>query len=229
MSTASTPLKPALPPLRHGDRLTRDEFERRYDAMPELKLAELIDGVVHMGSPVRTDAHGQPHAQLVMWLTPYYAGTPGLIVSIGGSVRLDLANEPQPDALLMIPHDRGGQARLDEGGYVEGGPELVAEVSASTVSIDRNAKKSAYLRNGVAEYLLWRVEDGALDWFVLRQGSYEPLAPGPDGVLRSEAFPGLWLDPMALLRGDIARVLAVAQQGLSGSEHQAFVSQLSGA
>jgi hypothetical protein len=43
-----------IPPLRDGDRLTRDEFLRRWDAMPDVKWTELIDGVVHMPSPSPT-------------------------------------------------------------------------------------------------------------------------------------------------------------------------------
>lgn len=229
MSTAFPPVRPHVPPLRHGDHLTREEFERRYHAMPDLKKAELIEGVVHVPSPVRTDVHGQPHAFLVGWLLTYFAGTPGLVISDNGSVRLDLNNEPQPDALLLIPHERGGQASLGSDGYVEGGPELVVEVSASSVSIDRNAKKNAYRRHGVSEYLSWRVEDGAFDWFVLRDGNYELLPPGSDGVLRSAIFPGLWLDWPALLRRDVARVLQVAGQGLSSPEHASFVARLSAA
>ena len=120
---------------------------------------------------------------------------------------------PQPDAYLMIEPERGGQARISEDDYVEGAPELVAEIAASSVSYDLGKKLHAYRRNGVKEYIVWRVQDREIDWFVLREGRYEPLAPGPDGVLRSEAFPGLWLDPAALLRGDLAAVLATVRQG----------------
>lgn len=50
----------ALPRLENGDHLTRAEFERRYDAMPGLKRAELIEGVVYRPSPVRA-YHAEPH------------------------------------------------------------------------------------------------------------------------------------------------------------------------
>lgn len=216
---------PKIAPLRNGDHLTREEFERRYNAMSDLKKAELIEGVVFMPSPVRTDVHGQPHALLMFWLGPYYIATPGLIVSDNGSVRLDERNEPQPDATLMI--NRGETpAGLDDEGYIAGSPEFVAEVAASTVSIDRNAKFRAYQRNGVREYLLWRTEDGEIDWFILRDKQYEQLAPGSDGIIRSEVFPGLWLDPTALVSHDMARVLAVVQRGLASQEHADFVASL---
>src|SRR5205814_2060530 len=82
-----------------------------------------------------------------------------------------------------------------------------------------------YRRNGVGEYLVWRVLDRAIDWFVLRGGQLVPLAPD-GGLLRSEVFPGLWLDPEALVRGDIAAVLAVVRRGLGSPEHAAFVRRL---
>ena len=203
-----------VPGLESGDRLTRDDFERRYAAMPQLKKAELIEGVVYMPSPARMDQHAGPHADLIGWLSQYRAHSPGVRVGDNATVRLDLDNEPQPDAVMFIEPARGGQVRISEGGYIDGAPELVAEVSSSTVSIDLHSKFRVYRRNQVREYLVWRVQDRAIDWFVLREGDYQRLTPGGDGVLRSEVFPGLWLDPAALLRGDLAAVLQVLQQGL---------------
>jgi hypothetical protein len=225
------PLKPAaprelIPPLVDGERLTRDEFERRYDAMPGLKKAELIEGVVHMPSPVRLDQHGSPYSSVVGWLWVYRAGTPGMRAGDNSSIRLDLGNMPQPDALAIIEPRYGGRARVGADGYVEGGPELVAEVAASTADHDLGAKLEAYRRNGVQEYLVWRVFDRAIDWFVLRDGRYERLEPGSDGILRSEVFPGLWLDPAAMIGDDSARVLAVVQRGIASAEHAEFVARL---
>jgi hypothetical protein len=214
-----------VPPLENGDHLDRIEFERRYNAMPHVKKAELIEGVVFMPSPVSFESHGEQHAHLMLWLGTYRAHTPGTRVADNATVRLDMDNEPQPDALLLIEHGRGGRTTIT-GGYVTGGPELACEVSASTVSIDSNAKLRAYRRNGVCEYLLWRVRDGAIDWFVLRGGQYVQLPADADGIVRSEVFPGLWLDVPALLRDDLPRVLAVLQQGIASPEHAAFVQRL---
>ena len=228
MSTPSPLFSPddRLPPLEPGDRLTRPEFERRYEAMPHLKKAELIEGVVHMPSPVRHRRHGRPHLQLAGWLAAYEAGTPGVEASDNGTARLDLANEPQPDALLLIDPARGGQARISADDYVEGAPEWVGEVAASSVSIELNTKLAIYQRNGVLEYVVWRVLNRAIDWFLLRDGQFERLEPDAQGILRSTVFPGLWLDAAALVRGDLATVLAVLQQGLASPEHAAFVAQL---
>ncbi len=212
--------------LETGDHLTRHEFERRYDAIPDLKKAELIEGVVYMPSPVRFDQHGSPHADVMAWLGVYRAGTPGVRVGDNSSIRLDLDNEPQPDAVMIVEPARGGAAKIDGDGYLAGGPELVAEIAASNVSIARNSKLRVYRRNNIREYIIWREEDRELDWFVLRQGQYEPLTPGADGVLRSVVFPGLWLDAPALLRSDLAGVLQVLQRGMASPEHAAFVALL---
>jgi Uma2 family endonuclease len=232
MTTPKAPNAPAalapaeVPPLEPGDHLTRDEFERRYEAMPNLKKAELIEGVVYMPSPVRHRRHGRPNLHLAAWVGHYEAATPGVEGADNTTARLDVENEPQPDVLLLIDPARGGQARISADDYVEAAPELVAEVAASSASYDLHTKLDVYRRNGVREYLVWRVLERAVDWFVLRGGRYEPLAPGPDGILRSEVFPGLWLDPAALLGGDLARVLAVVQQGTASAEHAAFVARL---
>ena len=216
----------AIPPLENGDTLTRAEFERRYEAMPHLKKAELIEGVVYVPSPVRHRYHGHQHAHLINWLGHYEAHTPGVEASDNVTVRLDLDNEPQPDALLFIDPACGGQARIDADGYIEDAPELVAEVAASSASYDLHAKLRVYRRNGVREYIVWRVLDKEIDWFVLRAGQYERLPLDAEGLYRSEVFPGLWLDPAALLRGDLATVLAVVQRGLASPEHAAFATRL---
>ena len=213
------------PLLSDGDRLSRHEFERRYLETAESFKAELIEGVVHVAPPVRNELHGVPHARLITWLCYYQAFTPGVQASDNATVRLDWDNEPQPDASLRIRPEFGGQSR-DEEGYVALAPEWVGEIAASSASYDLHDKLEAYRRNGVREYFVWRTEDGALDWFIHRGGRYERLEPGTDGLLRSEVFPGLWLDPAALLAGDLPRVLEVLNAGLASAEHEAFVVQL---
>jgi Uma2 family endonuclease len=227
-SADSTAARVAVPALENGDRLTRAEFERRYEAMPDIKKAELIEGEVYVGSPVRHRQHGKPHLLINGWLAVYMAGTLGVEGGDNGSIRLDLDNEPQPDAYLMIDPLHGGRAKISDDDYVEGAPELIAEISASSVSYDLGKKLHVYRRNGVREYIVWRVQDRQLDWFVLREGQYDRLAPGADALLRSEVFPGLWLDVSALLSGDLATVLARAQEGLGSTEHASFAARLRG-
>ena len=236
MTTLATPL-PRLdpqkipffevPPLQDGDRLTRTEFERRYEAMPELKKAELIEGVVHMGSPVSANNHAEPHFDLITLLGLYRLHTPGVVGGDNATLRLDLDNEPQPDAYLRILPEFGGQSVLDEKGYVSGAPELVAEVAASSVSYDLHDKLNAYRRNQVREYLVWRVRDREVDWFVLREGQFEKLPLGSDGLLRSEVLPGLWIDPQAVIARDAAKMFQVAMQGVASPEHKAFLARKS--
>ncbi len=225
MSSPTRTMPPAdpVPPLEAGQRLTRAEFERRYDAIPDLKKAELIEGVVVVPSPVRVFHHGVPHSWLVAWLLFYRGHTPGVQTADNTTVRLDESNVPQPDATLFIV--RGGQARVDQDDYLSGAPELVAEVSSSRVAQDLGPRLEAYRRNGIREYVVWRVADAAIDWFVLRRQQYEPL-PLTAGVYRSEVFPGLWLSPAALVAEDLAAVLHVLQEGIASAEHAAFVARL---
>lgn len=142
-------------PLEAGDRLSRPEFERRYQAAPHINKAELIEGVVYMPSLVRAKSHSQPHGLLITWLGVYNAATPGVGLHDNPTVRLDLDNEPQPDALLRI--ETSGQSHISEDDYIEGAPELIAEVAASSAAYDLHDKKRAYRRNGVQEYLVWQV------------------------------------------------------------------------
>lgn len=216
-----------VPPLQSGDRLTRREFERRYKAMPDVKKAELIEGVVYMPTPVRFEDHGEPHGYTVGWLAVYCAATPGVRLGDNSTVRLDMDNEPQPDALLRLERALGGNSRIDDDGYVNGGPELIAEVAASSAAYDVHDKLKVYRRNGVQEYIVWQVYDAKVEWFQLREEKYVPLEPDEAGVIRSEVFPGLQLDVPALLDGDLAAVLAGLQKGLKTKEHAAFVERLS--
>lgn len=205
-----------LPPLESGDRLTRHEFERRYAAMPALKKAELIEGVVYVSSPLRAKAHGKPHGVIITWLGTYSAATSGVDFYDNPTVRLDADNEPQPDAVLRL--EQGGRSRISDDDYIEGAPELIVEVAASSASYDLHDKLRAYCRNGVQEYIVWRTYSQQIDWFYLDAGDYKPLATDASGVFRSLQFPGLWLAGDRLLADDLAEVLNVLQQGIASRE-----------
>jgi Uma2 family endonuclease len=213
----------AVPFLESGDRLTRAEFERRYEATPEKFKAELIEGVVFVASPVRA-FHANPHFQLITWLGIYSIATPGVSGSDNATTRLDLDNEPQPDALLRI--ERGGTSRISEDGYIEGAPELVAEIATSSAAIDLGAKKNAYRRNGVQEYLVWQTFENYFSWFRWQAEEFVLIEPDADGIIRSSTFPGLWLAVPALLAGNMIEVLNVLQTGIANPEHQQFIQSL---
>lgn len=216
-----------IPPLTNGDKLTRYEFERRYNAVSKLKKAELIEGIVYiMPAALRFRSHGQPHGRILTWLGNYEAMTPGVALGVEPTVRLDLDNEPQPDAVLIIIPEVGGQTRISEDDYIEGPPELVVEIAASSVAIDLHGKKQAYRRNGVREYIVWQVLDEKLSWFSLQEGEYLELAPNEEGVLQSRVFPGLWLAVNELLTGNMQVVLNVLQAGLQSVEHADFIEKL---
>jgi hypothetical protein len=213
-----------VPPLENGDNLTVEEFERRYHAMRDVKKAELINGVVYMPSPVSRH-HSGPHAEQMTWLGVYKAMTLGIEVGDNGTLRLPLGvNEPQPDGYLRILPGYGGQSHDTADGYVGGSPELIAETAVTSANFDLHEKLDAYKQNGVREYVVWRVWDAAIDWFVLRGALFDPLPMDQHGIFRSEIFPGLWLDALAMIRRDLAQVLQVLQQGLASPEHAAFVA-----
>ncbi len=200
------PLTGTLPPLENGDQLTQAEFLGRYEDMTGLKKAELIEGVVHMPSPVSFH-HARPDGIIHSWLGAY-AARHGLEVLPNVTLLLDADNAPQPDAVLCTPPREGGRVWLNAKDYLCGAPELVVEIAASSVSIDLRDKLRAYRRNGVCEYLVWRVQDRAIDWFILEAGQYVPQAPDAGGRLQSRVFPDLTLDVPAALACDRPSVLA---------------------
>jgi Uma2 family endonuclease len=220
-------LQQRIPPLENGDRLTRYEFERRYQAMPRHQKAELIEGVVYLAYPLRFESHAEAHSYIITFLGVYQASTPGVRLGIEPTVRLDSDNEPQPDGVLLITSSARGQSRLSEDDYIEGAPELVVEIAASSVAIDLHDKKKAYRRNGIQEYIIWQIFENKLYWFSLQQGEYISLEVDADGVIKSQVFPGLWLSVVDLLSGNMQQVLAVLQLGLNSPKHQIFVQQLS--
>lgn len=220
---ALTPIN--IPPLESGDRLTRQEFEYRY-ATSDIHKAELVEGVVYVASPVRAKQHSNPHAIIMAWLGVYWAATPGVDFYDNPTVRLDADNEPQPDALLRIEPEVGGNSIISEDDYIEGAPELIVEVAASSAAYDLNDKLNAYRRNGVQEYIVWQTYENRLDWFILQEGLYVSLMPDEQDIIRSRVFSGLWLSVEALRQGDRRELLGVLQEGLKTAEHQAFVARL---
>lgn len=218
----------ALEPLRDGLRMDSDEFKARFDATPGLRRAELLEGVVHMPPALNILGHGFENSNLITWLTLYRTATPGLLMANAASVRVDDRNTPEPDALLMILPDYGGRAKIVDDKVV-GGPELVCEVANTTEARDLGPKLALYHRAGIREYLVWRTEDASVEWFTWRTEGYAYLMPDAAGVVRSETFPGLWLDVLALLRDDFGAVNATLQAGIATPEHATFVARLAAA
>jgi Uma2 family endonuclease len=227
MSTAEKRVRATTLPLVEGQRLSQPEFHRRYEAMPPGIRAELIDGVVYIHSPLGID-HGEASNNVGAWLAHYRLHTPGVQVLDGATTILGRKREPQPDALMRIRPEFGGQSR-NKRGYVHGAPELVAEVAKATRYIDLGPKLNDYQRSGVREYLVRALDPNEVIWYVLRKRKFVELPAGTDGWYRSEVFPGLWLDPKALVANDLAGMIAALDQGLASPEHAAFVARLAAA
>jgi Uma2 family endonuclease len=209
--------------LHSGDQMSREEFHRIYEKMPDHVKAELVGGVVYVASPLRV-RHGTSQPALTTALFLYEVNTLGVEVGDNTTVLLGVDGELQPDLYMRILPQFGGQSKTSPQDYVVGAPELVIEISHSTRSLDMNSKKHEYARNGVREYIVWTLSDNALHWFDLAAG--DGLSPGPDGVMRVRTFPGLWIDTAALLAKDYKRFVATLQQGLTTPEHSAFVEHL---
>ena len=211
-------------PLCEGDHLTREEFMRRWEAMPDLKFAELIDGIVHMPSPL-SKVHGNFHLRVGAWLVNYVAVTPGCDVCSSVTWLMTKVSVPQPDLALEILAEYGGQSWM-EGEYPGGAPELIVEISHTTGSRDSGIKQRLYERSGVLEYLIVKSKKRQLVWNELVEGKYREIQPGADGLLRSRVFPGLWLNAEALWNCDYAALSAAIQHGTSTPEHAEFVRKL---
>jgi Uma2 family endonuclease len=194
--------------LDSGDRLTREEFHRRYEARPDIKRAELVEGVVYVPSPTRFDLHDEPALMMGAWLATYATKHPGVRAGGSPTILLDERNEVRPDALLFRPDPTGAGPHITAEHYIEGAPQLIVEVAASSVAYDLHDKKEAYRRNGVLEYLVQHPPDEAFDWFRLEAGEYARVEPDEGGVIESAVFPGLRLNVAKLLAGDLAGVLA---------------------
>lgn len=218
-----TPKSESLPPLHNGDSMTQPEFHRRYEAYPEDVKFELIGGTVFGTSPVN-GPHGTYHFELNLVLGLYETATPGIEGADNMTAILGREGEPQPDLMLRLLKECGGQSDYNEEKYLVGAPELIAEIAHSSRSIDMGRKRKDYLAAGVQEYIVLCIEEQELYWSHFP--SRRRLKPDRAGVLRSRIFPGLWLDGPALLARDSARLITTVQQGLTSPEHEAFAQRL---
>ena len=223
MATRPPVVDPARP-LIDGQRLDQPTFHALYESMPPGTRAELINGVVHMPSPVGVE-HSRADLPTLMWLGFYQRNTLGVEALGNASTALGLKSELQPDGLLRVLPEFGGQT-LNDPKLVVGVPELLVEVAHSSRYTDLGPKFDDYERVGVLEYIVRSIEPDEVLWFVQRRGRFVDHSPGEDGVYRSEFFPGLWLDPLALIAGDLWRLQAVVDLGCATPEHAAFVARL---
>jgi Uma2 family endonuclease len=220
----STVERPAVIPLVAGQRMTRPEFHEAFEAMPPGFWAELIGGVVYVSSPVK-NLHGIVSGNAITWLNLYKFQTPGLMAGQDISTVLDDDNEVQPDAMMCILPDRGGQTTVING-LIHGAPELVIEVSWSSKAIDLGVKRIEYEKARAREYLVFAIDPDEVFWHVLEADRLVRSAADPDGIYRSKVFPGLWLNPMALYADDGPAMVATLERGLASQEHARFLGEL---
>ena len=194
--------------------------------MPPHIKAERIEGIVYMSAAaVSAGFHGQPHLHMATWLGVYQSMTPGVMGADNSTTSLDVDNDPQPDLCMCILPTHGGRVKIDAGRYIVGAPEMVIEITASSVSFDLGTKLDVYRRNGIKEYIVHRTYDGEIDWFEFRDGQYVK-STADAGIYRSEIFPGLWLNEAAMIEGNLAAVLATLREGMIGQDHSEFVKSL---
>ncbi len=214
---------PNVPLLETGDRMKQKEFHSRYQMVGEDITFELVGGIVFMASPLR-----QPHAlyeeELSYLLGTYRRGTPGVELLPNATTILGEESEPQPDLALRVGEEWGGQSKINKEEYLEGPPELVAEIAYSSRALDMHQKKEDYQKAGVCEYLVLCLEEQQIHWFQF--SSKTEIQPNRQGIMKSKVFPGLWLDSKALLARDSSRLIEVVQKGLTSREHAAFVKRL---
>jgi hypothetical protein len=210
--------------LVEGQKLDQATFHERYEAMPSGTRAELINGVVSMPSLVGPE-HGRALVPPLVWLSYYQEHTPGVEVLDNASTALYPKGEPQPDAQLRILPECGGRTRTERR-LIRGVPELILEISHTSRFTDLGPKFDDYERVGVLEYVVRALDPDEVLWFELRKGRLVELQTSADGLFRSGAFPGLWLDPTALLAGDTRQLRDALDQGLRTPEHAAFVAKL---
>lgn len=224
---ASTEQKPnaRVPPLENGDRLDQRTFHERYESTADHVRAELIGGIVYLASPQKI-----PHSRTTLlvgrWLDEYEERTPGTEMLAGATDIMGSESQPEPDHCLFVLPAYGGRVRVNRRGYLTGAPEPIVETAATTESRDLHQKKDDCEKARVREYVVVALRSKKVFWFIRRGGKFAEMRPGPDGIFRSKAFPGLRLDRDALLKRDRARLLTVLREGLASIEHASFVAKL---
>jgi Uma2 family endonuclease len=215
-------LSKPLPIMHNGDHMKQPEFHFAYSSMPENYRAELIGGVVFEPSPV-SYSHARNDNMFHDLITQYAKKSKLAEVAPNATVILSEDDEVQPDVLLRLPEELGGRSRL-VGKFLEGAPELVAEIAYSSRAIDLHLKKQRYAKAGVIEYLVFCIEPKKLHWFRLQEE--KGIKRNGDGTFCSKVFPGLWINEPALIEANSERADEILAEGLNSEEFNDFKNQL---
>ncbi len=185
MATVQTPV-PARP-LPEG----RISYEQFLEWLDEDTWAEWVNGEVHLVSPV-----GGEHQDVALFLLR-------LISEFVETRRLGVVRyEPfqmktgetlpgrSPDILFVASENLH---RLREA-YLDGPADLVVEVvSEESRARDRGEKFVEYERGGVREYWVIDPARKQAEFYVLQDGTYQPVLLGSKGVYRSTVLSGFWM------------------------------------
>ena len=185
--------------------------------------ADLVGGVVHLWIRV-TVSHGQMSATLNGGIGLSRVGLTGIHGGVRTTTVLGDDSEVQPDATLRFPI--GGTSAVNDDDYLVGCPELVCDVVDTADAHALTARRADDERYGATEVVMVTVREPRVLWLVGEGDRLTERSPDADGVYRSGVFPGLWLDPAALLAEDMQRLLDVLRQGLATPEHAAFAASL---
>ena len=218
-------ISPAVipPGLVTGERMSVDEFLRRWEELPDLKKAELVDGIVYVPSPLSLE-HGSLDSLIIWWLAHYAHATPGCKAGNNSTWLMLVAHRNPMPSCGSCPRTVGSRGR--ERQFGAGAPELAVEVCVTSTEVDFGPKLKLYERAGVREYITIELFGQRIVWRMLENAVYVAQQVPSDGVLRSQVFPGLWLDVAAFWDDDGAKMLAALNAGLSSEDHQRFVERL---
>jgi Uma2 family endonuclease len=195
MASGKTRLLPRNPWVTRRP-LTVAEYHRMGEVgiLTEDDRVELIEGELIAMSPIGSGHAGTTNTlnrRLVMAV-----GERG-VVAVGNPVQLDDLSEPQPDFSVLKPREddyRRATPRPDE-------VLLIIEVADSSLSYDRNVKRSLYAWHGIPEFWIVNLTAGEVE--VCRKPQGEQYASvsriGRDGMLEPELLPGVVLPAAALV------------------------------
>ncbi len=137
-------------------RFTRAEYDRLIEQgfFDEDEPIELLDGLLVVKEP-----QGSRHVRMVSHIRRVLQRAFGerYDVLVQSPIALDDSSEPEPDLTVVRERPKDHLQSLPSS------PVLIVEVADSSLGNDRREKRKLYARNGVADYWIVNLRDGALE------------------------------------------------------------------